>query len=72
MVFKVRRNPAELVAPAGPTPNELKLLSDIDDQQGLRIHYTVVQFFPYQPSMAGKDPVHVIREAISKADGFSG
>ncbi|XLR25015.1 hypothetical protein HN51_071529 [Arachis hypogaea] len=67
MVFKVRRNPAELVAPAGPTPNELKLLSDIDDQQNLRAHYSVVQFFPYQPSMAGKDPVHVIREALSKA-----
>ncbi|MED6124149.1 hypothetical protein PIB30_056366 [Stylosanthes scabra] len=67
MVFKVRRNPAELVAPAGPTPHELKLLSDIDDQQGLRIYNSAVQLFPYSPSMAGKDPVHVIREALSKA-----
>ncbi|KAL1356111.1 hypothetical protein AAHE18_05G159400 [Arachis hypogaea] len=67
MVFKVTRKPAELVAPAGPTPHELKLLSDIDDQQALRIHYTVVQIFPYQASMAGKDPAHVIREALSKA-----
>ncbi|MED6171314.1 hypothetical protein PIB30_039667 [Stylosanthes scabra] len=68
IVFKVRRNPAELVAPAGPTPHELKLLSDIDDQQTLRIFYfPAVQFFPCQPSMAGKDPVHVIREALSKA-----
>ncbi|XP_015936848.1 13-hydroxylupanine O-tigloyltransferase-like [Arachis duranensis] len=67
MVFKVRRNPAELVPPAGPTPRELKLLSDIDDQQGLRIHYSVVHIFPYKPSMAGKDPAHVIREALSKA-----
>ncbi|KAL4317468.1 hypothetical protein AHAS_Ahas15G0388100 [Arachis hypogaea] len=66
MVFKVRRNPAELVAPAGPTPHELKLLSDIDDQQGLRYQIPLVQFFAYNPSMAGKDPVHVIREALSK------
>ncbi|MED6116009.1 hypothetical protein PIB30_096058, partial [Stylosanthes scabra] len=67
MVFKARRNPAELVVPAGPTPHELKLLSDIDDQQGLRYQLPLVLFFPYQPSMAGKDPVHVIREALSKA-----
>ncbi|XP_016169574.1 13-hydroxylupanine O-tigloyltransferase-like [Arachis ipaensis] len=67
MVFKVRRNPAELVPPAGPTPHELKLLSDIDDQQGLRIHYAAVHIFPFNPSMAGKDPAHVIREALSKA-----
>ncbi|MED6221723.1 hypothetical protein PIB30_057560 [Stylosanthes scabra] len=67
LVFKVRRNPAELVAPADPTPHELKLLSDIDDQQSLRIYYSSVQLFPYSPSMAGKDPVHVIREALSKA-----
>ncbi|RYR58244.1 hypothetical protein HN51_008095 [Arachis hypogaea] len=67
MVFKVTRKPAELVAPAGPTPHELKLLSDIDDQQALRFHYSGVQIFAYNPSMAGKDPVHVIREALSKA-----
>ncbi|KAL4317471.1 hypothetical protein AHAS_Ahas15G0388400 [Arachis hypogaea] len=67
MVLKVRRKPAESVAPAGPTPRELKLLSDIDDQKGLRYHLPLVQFFPYNPSMAGKDPVHVIREALSKA-----
>ncbi|KAL4374304.1 hypothetical protein AHAS_Ahas05G0168400 [Arachis hypogaea] len=67
MVLKVRRKPAESVAPAGPTPRELKLLSDIDDQKGLRYHLPLVQFFPYQSSMAGKDPVHVIREALSKA-----
>ncbi|MED6136409.1 hypothetical protein PIB30_055907 [Stylosanthes scabra] len=66
MVFKVRRNPTELVAPAGPTPHELKLLSDIDDQQGLRIYYSAVQFFPYSSSMAGKDPIPVIRQALSK------
>ncbi|MED6221729.1 hypothetical protein PIB30_057566 [Stylosanthes scabra] len=67
IVFQVRRNTAKLVAPAGPTPHELKLLSDIDDQQGLRIYYSLVEFFPYQDSMAGKDPVHVIKEALSKA-----
>ncbi|MED6216379.1 hypothetical protein PIB30_007021 [Stylosanthes scabra] len=67
MVFNVKRNPVELVAPAGPTPHELKLLSDIDDQKGLRYQLPLVLFFPCSPSMEGKDPVHVIREALSKA-----
>ncbi|RDX73884.1 13-hydroxylupanine O-tigloyltransferase, partial [Mucuna pruriens] len=66
LVFSVRRYPPELVAPANPTPHEIKLLSDIDDQNGLRCQLPMVQFFPYQPSMAGVDPVEVIREALAK------
>ncbi|MED6221125.1 hypothetical protein PIB30_051353 [Stylosanthes scabra] len=66
MMFKVR-SPAKIVAPAGPTPHELKLLSDIDDQPGLRLHLPLVQFYSYNPSMARKDPVRIIREALSKA-----
>ncbi|MED6107628.1 hypothetical protein PIB30_015803 [Stylosanthes scabra] len=66
MMFKVRRSPAKIVAPAGPTPHELKLLSDIDDQPGIRLHVQLVHFYSYNPSMAGKDPVHIIKEALSK------
>ncbi|KAK7380209.1 hypothetical protein VNO78_32707 [Psophocarpus tetragonolobus] len=66
LVFTVRRHPPELVAPAKPTSHELKVLSEIDDQNGLRYQLPLVQFFPYQASMAGKDPVEVIRKALSK------
>ncbi|KAG5134034.1 hypothetical protein JHK82_025222 [Glycine max] len=64
--FTVRRNPPELVAPANPTPRELKLLSGIDDQHGLRYQLPFVQFYRYQPAMTGKDPVQVIRKALAK------
>ncbi|KAK7314927.1 hypothetical protein VNO77_33457 [Canavalia gladiata] len=66
LVFTVRRNPPELVAPANPTPREIKLLSDIDDQKGMRCQLPLVQFYRYQPSMEGKDPVQVIRKALAK------
>ncbi|KAL2334534.1 hypothetical protein Fmac_015747 [Flemingia macrophylla] len=66
LVFTVRRHPPELVAPAIPTPHEIKLLSDIDDQNGLRYHLPLVCFYRYQHSMAGKDPVEVIRQALAK------
>ncbi|XP_027357301.1 13-hydroxylupanine O-tigloyltransferase-like [Abrus precatorius] len=64
--FTVRRHPPELIAPANHTPHEIKLLSDIDDQHGLRCHVQLVQFYRYQPLMEGKDPVKVIREALAK------
>ncbi|KAJ1431397.1 Transferase [Sesbania bispinosa] len=66
LTFTVRRHPPELVAPAKPTPHELKLLSNIDDQIGLRYHIPIVQFYRYEASMAGKDPVQVIRQALAK------
>ncbi|KAK7270800.1 hypothetical protein RJT34_26231 [Clitoria ternatea] len=66
LVFKVKRNPPELIAPSKQTPHEIKLLSDIDDQNGLRYNLPLVQFFPCQPQMTGKDPVGVIREALAK------
>ena len=67
LVFKVQRRQPELVSPAEPTPRELKHLSDIDDQEGLRFQIPVIQFYRYDPSMKGKDCVNVIREAISQA-----
>lgn len=66
LTFTVRRQQPELVAPAMPTPRELKPLSDIDDQEGLRFQIPVIQFYKYDPSMEGKDPVKVIRKALSQ------
>ncbi|KAL2521949.1 HXXXD-type acyl-transferase family protein [Forsythia ovata] len=68
LTFKVTRQNPELVRPAKPTPREYKLLSDIDDQEGLRFQIPVIQFYRHDPSLmaAGKDPVNVIREALAK------
>jgi benzyl alcohol O-benzoyltransferase len=65
--FTVRRRPAELVAPAAPTPHELKPLSDIDDHDRLRFHISTIQFYRRKESMSGVDPAVVIRDAIAKA-----
>ncbi|GKV07657.1 hypothetical protein SLEP1_g19404 [Rubroshorea leprosula] len=67
LVFTVRRREPELIAPAKPTYREYKPLSDIDDQESLRFQLPVIHFYPYTPSMEGKDPVKVIREALAKA-----
>ena len=66
LVFKVHRQEPELIAPAKPTPHEFKPLSDIDDQEGLRFHIPSIQFYRHDPSMRGKDPVKIIREALAK------
>ncbi|GMJ11315.1 hypothetical protein like AT5G17540 [Hibiscus trionum] len=66
LVFKVHRREPELIAPAKPTPREYKLLSDIDDQEGLRFQIPVIQFYEHNLSMQGKDPVRVIREALAQ------
>uniref|UniRef100_A0A6V7QXM3 Benzyl alcohol O-benzoyltransferase n=1 Tax=Ananas comosus var. bracteatus TaxID=296719 RepID=A0A6V7QXM3_ANACO len=65
--FSVRRSEAVLVGPAEPTPHEFKRLSDIDDQEGLRFHIPVIQFYRSNPSMAGRDPAEVVRRALAKA-----
>ncbi|XP_074288137.1 benzyl alcohol O-benzoyltransferase-like [Silene latifolia] len=67
LIFKVTRQPPELITPAEPTPNEMKELSDIDDQEGLRIHVPGIQFYRSVPSMLGMDPAKVIKEAVSRA-----
>ena len=68
-VFQVYRMQPQLVTPARPTPREIKMLSDIDDQQGLRFQIPVIIAYKNNPSMSNrKDPVPVIiREAISRA-----
>ncbi|KAG6707529.1 hypothetical protein I3842_06G036800 [Carya illinoinensis] len=66
LVFAVRRGKPELIAPAKPTPYEFKQLSDIDDQESLRFQVPVIQFYRHDPSMQGRDPVKVIREALAQ------
>lgn len=66
LVFKVRRSEPKLVVPAKATPKELKLLSDIDDQEGLRFQIPVIQFYRNDPSMEGRDPAKVVSEAVAQ------
>ncbi|KAG5524582.1 hypothetical protein RHGRI_031300 [Rhododendron griersonianum] len=70
MLFTVTRQEPRLVVPAEPTPRELKQLSDIDDQEGLRFHIPVIMFYKSNPFMEGEDPVRVIREGLAKALSF--
>uniref|UniRef100_A0A7N0TBR0 Uncharacterized protein n=1 Tax=Kalanchoe fedtschenkoi TaxID=63787 RepID=A0A7N0TBR0_KALFE len=65
--FKVTRQAPVLIAPAAPTPHELKHLSDIDDQECLRFQVPVIQFYRQSHLGRSNDPVGVIREAIGKA-----
>lgn len=67
LIFSVRRCEPELVRPAAPTPREVKRLSDIDDQEGLRFLIPVIQFYRQDPRMAGKDPAKAIRDGLSRA-----
>ncbi|MFQ6649081.1 hypothetical protein Gotur_022814 [Gossypium turneri] len=66
LAFTVRRCKPELVAPAKPTPHEQKLLSDIDDQESLRLQVPWIQFYRYEPSMEGKDIAEVIKEVLAQ------
>ncbi|KAG5524575.1 hypothetical protein RHGRI_031293 [Rhododendron griersonianum] len=61
MLFTVTRQEPRLVAPEEPKPRELKQLSDIDDQEGLRFQVPVIMFYKSNPFMEGEDPVRVIR-----------
>jgi hypothetical protein len=55
-----------LVPPAASTPSEVKLLSDIDDQPGLRCNIPFIFIYRNEPSMTGKDPVKVLKDALSQ------
>ncbi|PSS01272.1 Methanol O-anthraniloyltransferase [Actinidia chinensis var. chinensis] len=67
LMFTVRRKEPTLVPPSKSTPQELKQLSDIDDQEGFRFHFPVIMFYKRKLSMEGEDPVKVIREALAEA-----
>ncbi|KAJ4719204.1 Benzyl alcohol O-benzoyltransferase [Melia azedarach] len=68
-LFSVTRQEPELIIPARPTPQEVKQLSDIDNKKSIRIYSPFICFYRNKPSppMKGKDPVKLIREALSKA-----
>lgn len=55
-----------LVRPAKPTPRECKLLSDIDDQEGLRFQIPVIQLYGGGGGKSRVDPGKVIREALAQ------
>ncbi|KAH6827284.1 HXXXD-type acyl-transferase family protein [Perilla frutescens var. hirtella] len=67
LTFKVTRKSPVLIPPAKPTPHELRFLSDIDDQYGLRFQMPLIEIYRNNPSMRGKDPVRTIRDAVAKA-----
>ncbi|XP_017233968.1 benzyl alcohol O-benzoyltransferase [Daucus carota subsp. sativus] len=69
LVFTVTRQSPELITPSKATPHEYKLLSDIDDQEGLRFQIPVIQFYAKKNDFVDArkmDPVKVIREALAK------
>ncbi|KAF2306766.1 hypothetical protein GH714_021232 [Hevea brasiliensis] len=67
LVFNVHRCEPELIIPAKPTPHDLKPLSDIDDQDGLRVQLPLIYFYPYHPSMQIRDPLQVLKQALAEA-----
>ncbi|KAH9624873.1 hypothetical protein KSS87_016644 [Heliosperma pusillum] len=64
---KVTRTEPYIVCPAQPTPREQKMLSDIDDQEGLRFQMPAIMFYKADPLMNEKDPVKVVKDALAKA-----
>ncbi|XP_047332705.1 benzyl alcohol O-benzoyltransferase-like [Impatiens glandulifera] len=66
--FTVRRQEAELVRPAKPTPRVHLPLSDIDDQESLRFQIPTIHFYGAGDNIIDRrDPVSVIRKALSQA-----
>ncbi|OAY71588.1 Benzyl alcohol O-benzoyltransferase, partial [Ananas comosus] len=63
----VRRGKPVLVGPAKPTPREVKTLSDLDDQEGMRFYSAGIHLYRGDPAKAGQDPAKVIRAAIAEA-----
>ncbi|XP_021735720.1 methanol O-anthraniloyltransferase-like [Chenopodium quinoa] len=66
-IIKITRQEAVVVVLEKPSRRELKELSDIDDQQGLRVRPQVTMAFKANRSKVGKDPAKVIKEALAKA-----
>ncbi|XP_051129660.1 methanol O-anthraniloyltransferase-like [Andrographis paniculata] len=69
LIFNVTKKEPELVCANTKTPtstnHEIKRLSDIDDQKGLRFLQPSILFYP--PSSSTIDPVGAIRYGLAKA-----
>ncbi|KAK9115345.1 hypothetical protein Syun_022142 [Stephania yunnanensis] len=65
--FSVNVGEAQLVPPATPTPQEFKSLSKVDAQVCIRHHIPFVHFYPPSRSSSSRDPVEVIKMALSRA-----
>ncbi|TXG73348.1 hypothetical protein EZV62_001927 [Acer yangbiense] len=69
VAFSVVRKAPELIVPErshATLSRQVKQLSDIDDQQGFRFQVPLIFFYKNNPSMKGKDPIKVIKEALSR------
>lgn len=67
-ILSVHRRGPELISPSRATPRELKLLSDFDDQEGLRFRVPFLFFYPNSHPVRGReDPARVVKEALAKA-----
>lgn len=75
LVFNVIRKNPEFIRPSKPAPEsrpKVLLLSDIDDQDGLRFQIPVIQFYRHDDHsyssnhLKQRDPVEIIREAIAR------
>ncbi|CAI9105080.1 OLC1v1003930C1 [Oldenlandia corymbosa var. corymbosa] len=67
--FKVSRQMPELISPARLTPREIKPLSDIDDQDQLRLHLSLINFYRNRSdndTTRTEDPVKVIKAALAE------
>ncbi|RZC52842.1 hypothetical protein C5167_021273 [Papaver somniferum] len=70
LMFTVQRLQPELIAPAKPTPYEMKHLSDIDDRKGLRFHVPTILFYRKKDLRVGStcktdDIVGVMKKALA-------
>jgi hypothetical protein len=69
--FRACRSKPELVVPARATPREVKSLSDVDNQQNLRLYASIIEYFrcrvpgaPPQPTGAASS---IIKAALAEA-----
>ncbi|CAM0901755.1 unnamed protein product [Alopecurus aequalis] len=66
VTFTARRSKPELVAPARVTPREVKSLSDVDNQPGLRAYPSLIEFFRCRRAPEGGPPASSLKAALAE------